>query len=61
MSADVESLPRNADVDDESTPEELNTLHVSDDDGDLFGDDDDEDVDQGNECETPLYHPGPFY
>lgn len=50
MSAEVESLPRNGDFDDEDFPQDLNGGNVSGDDGDLFGDDDDDDeLDKPNE------------
>ena len=41
MSADVDTLRADGDVNDDLTPQDLNG-GVSDDDGDLFGDDDDE-------------------
>ncbi len=41
MSADVESAPRNGDLEDLDIPEDLNGGDASDD-ADLFGDDDEE-------------------
>jgi hypothetical protein len=59
MSADVESAPRNGDLEDLGTPEDLNGGDASDD-ADLFGDDDEEPA-QGDEygltfttAESPL-------
>ncbi len=47
MSADVESAPRNGDLEDLDIPEDLNGGDASDD-ADLFGDDDEEPA-QGDE------------
>lgn len=50
MSAEVDTLPHNGDVDDNLTPEDLNG-GGSEDDADLFGDDDDEQIQaESNEC-----------
>lgn len=50
MSAEVDTLPPDGDVDDNLTPEDLNG-GGSEDDADLFGDDDDEEIQAGsNEC-----------
>lgn len=48
MSAEVESLPPNGDLGDQDITEDLHGGDVSGDDGDLFGDDDEE-LEQGNE------------
>jgi len=59
MSAEVDTLPSNGDVDDNLTPEGLNG-GGSDDDADLFGDDDDAEIrDEANEygpVPDPLPH-----
>lgn len=55
MSAEVDTLPSNGDVDDNLTPEGLNG-GGSEDDADLFGDDDDEEV-QGEANEYALLPP----
>lgn len=51
MSTDVESAPRNGDLDDLDTPPDLNEDNASENDADLFGDDDDE-ADQDTKYET---------
>ncbi|KAJ9498656.1 hypothetical protein H2202_005842 [Exophiala xenobiotica] len=52
MSADVEPAPRNGDLDDLDTPEDLNGGDASDD-ADLFGDDDEEPA-QGDELQRKI-------
>ncbi|KAK4939418.1 hypothetical protein LTR10_020315 [Elasticomyces elasticus] len=53
MSAEVDSLPQNGELGDHDIPENLNGEDASGDDGDLFGDDDDE-LDQGNDLNRKL-------
>ena len=53
MSADVESIPHNGHLEDELPPDNLDEDNGSDD-GDLFGDGDEEDLPAVNEYEIPL-------
>ena len=53
MSADVEAMPHNGDLEDRALPGDLTGDDMSGNDGDLFGDDDEEDADQDVEYGIP--------